>query len=81
MSPTAVYVGLALSVCAGSSLFLTAATSGPMAQIMTERAGLRDQSDAPLHFGFFAFVRVGLLAFAVIQAVALGFALAVLAAT
>ena len=35
LPPTAVYVGLALSVCAGSSLFLTAATSGPMAQMLT----------------------------------------------
>lgn len=80
MSPTAVYVGLALSVCAGSSLFLTAATSGPMAQILTERADLRDPADAPLRFGFFAFVPVGLLAFAVIQTVALVFALAFVAA-
>ncbi|MFN7135454.1 MAG: SLC13 family permease, partial [Myxococcales bacterium] len=38
LPPEAVYVGLALSVCAGSSLFLTAATSGPMAQALTERA-------------------------------------------
>jgi Na+/H+ antiporter NhaD/arsenite permease-like protein len=79
MPPTAVYVGLALSVCAGSSLFLTAATSGPMAQIMTERAGLRDPRGAPLRFGFFAFVPVGLLAFAVIQSIALAYALAIVA--
>ncbi|MCC7000126.1 MAG: permease [Deltaproteobacteria bacterium] len=76
--PTAVYVGLALSVCAGSSLLLTAATSGPMAQILVERAELRDPEGARLHFGFLDFLPVGLLCFAVIQTVALAYALAVL---
>jgi Na+/H+ antiporter NhaD/arsenite permease-like protein len=74
---TAVYVGLALSVCAGSSLLLTAATSGPMAQILTERAGLKDRQGQPVRFGFFEFLPVGLLAFAVIQTVAVGYALLV----
>jgi hypothetical protein len=32
VGPAAVYVGLAFGVCAGSSLLLTAATSGPLAQ-------------------------------------------------
>lgn len=80
MSPTAVYVGLALSVCAGSSLFLTAATSGPMAQIMVEKAAIHDRQLRPLRFGFFQFGAVGLLAFAVIQVIALGFALIVVSA-
>lgn len=75
LPPHAVYVGLALSVCAGSSLFLTAATSGPMAQALTERADLRDGEGAPLRFGFAEFVPVGLLSFGVIQAVAIGWAL------
>lgn len=74
LPPTAVYVGLALSVCAGSSLFLTAATSGPMAQMLTERAELRGPDGEPLAFDFLAFLPVGLLAFALIQAVALGYA-------
>jgi Na+/H+ antiporter NhaD/arsenite permease-like protein len=77
MSPTAVYVGLALSVCAGSSLFLTAATSGPMAQIMVEKAGIEDRRLRPLRFGFFQFAPVGLLGFTVIQAVGLTYALIV----
>jgi len=71
---SAVYVGLALSVCAGSSLFLTAATSGPLAQALTERAGLRDIEGRPLRFGFFDFLPVGLLSFAVIQSTALAYA-------
>lgn len=69
----AVYVGLALSVCAGSSLFLTAATSGPLAQALTERAGLRDIEGRAIRFGFFEFLPAGLLSFAVIQAVAIGY--------
>ena len=51
--------GLALSVCAGSSLFLTAATSGPMAQALTERAQLTDSHGHPLHFGFAEFLPIG----------------------
>ena len=75
MDPPAVYVGLALSVCAGSSLFLTAATSGPMAQTLTERAELKDTSGTLLRFGFVEFLPVGILSFAIIQCVALGYAL------
>jgi Na+/H+ antiporter NhaD/arsenite permease-like protein len=71
----AVYVGLALSVCAGSSLFLTAATSGPMAQILTERADLRDREGRPVRFGFSEFLPIGLVSFTVIQLVAIGYAL------
>lgn len=72
---TAVYVGLALSVCAGSSLFLTAATSGPMAQALTERAGLQDHGGRPLRFGFLNFLPVGLTGFVIIQGVAMLYAL------
>jgi len=75
LPPRAVYVGLALSVCAGSSLFLTAATSGPLAQAMTERALLRGPQGEPLRYGFLEHLPVGLLAFAVIQSVAIGWAL------
>ncbi len=73
--PHAVYVGLALSVCAGSSLFLTAATSGPLAQALTERAGLRDEEGKPVRFGFFDFLATGLTGFCIIQAVAVGWCL------
>jgi Na+/H+ antiporter NhaD/arsenite permease-like protein len=73
----AVYVGLALAVCAGSSLFLTAATSGPLSQALTERADLRDPEGVPLRFGFFDFLPAGLLGFSVILAVALGWTLIV----
>jgi len=69
--PGAVYVGLALSVCAGSSLLLTAATSGPLLQTLTERAELRDRDGRPLVFGFFQFLPVGILGFAIIQIVAI----------
>jgi len=74
LPPSAVYVGLALSVCAGSSLFLTAATSGPLAQAITERADLRDLDGNPLKFGFFEFLPTGLLGFAVIEATAFVYA-------
>jgi Na+/H+ antiporter NhaD/arsenite permease-like protein len=73
--PTAVYVGLALGVCAGSSLFTTAATSGPLAQALTERADLRDEEGRQLRFGFAEFLPVGILAFFVIEAVAIGYCL------
>lgn len=73
--PNAVYVGLALGVCAGSSLFTTAATSGPLAQALTERAGLRDAEGRPLRFGFVEFLPVGILSFVVIEAVAIGYCL------
>ncbi len=69
--PHAIYVGLALSVCAGSSLFLTAATSGPLTQALVERAGLRTAEGEPLQFGFFEFAPVGLVGFAVILSVGL----------
>ena len=69
----AVYVGLALSVCAGSSFLLTAATSGPMAQMLTERAGLRDGSGRRIRFGFFEFLPVGLMSFGVIECVAIAY--------
>ncbi len=75
LPPHAVYVGLALSVCAGSSLFLTAATSGPLAQALTERAELRDESGRVLRFGFLDFLPVGLTSFAVIQSIAVVWAL------
>lgn len=69
LAPKAVYVGLAMSVCAGSSLFLTAATSGPLAQAMVDRADLRDQSGSRLLFGFREFVPVGIVSFTVILGV------------
>lgn len=75
LPPHVVYVGLALSVCAGSSLLLTAATSGPMAQALTERAGLRDSQGRSVHFGFVEFLPIGLLSFSLIQGVALAYAL------
>jgi len=70
----AVYVGLALSVCAGSSLFLTAATSGPLSQALTERADLRDAEGKKITFGFFDFLPTGLMSFAIIQSVGLAYA-------
>lgn len=76
--PAAIYVGLAMSVCAGSSLFLTAATSGPLAQALTERADIHSGDGRAVRFGFFDFVPVGLVGFCVILATGIGFALAAL---
>lgn len=70
LPPHAVYVGLAMSVCAGSSFFLTAATSGPLSQSLVARARLRGPRGEPLHFGFVDFLPVGVLGFVVIQVVA-----------
>ena len=66
---------LALGVCAGSSLFTTAATSGPLAQALTERADLRDDQGNPLRFGFMEFLPVGIISFLTIEAVAIGYCL------
>lgn len=71
-----VYVGLALAVCAGSSLFLTAATSGPLAEMLTDRADLRDREGRVVRFGFRQFAPVGLLGFGVILGCALAYAVA-----
>jgi Na+/H+ antiporter NhaD/arsenite permease-like protein len=73
--PNAVYVGLALGVCAGSSLFTTAATSGPLAQALTERADLRDSEGRQLRFGFVEFLPVGVLSFVVIEIIAIAYCL------
>ena len=64
-----IFIGLALSVCAGSSLFLTAATSGPLTQSLVERARLEDVSGERVQFNFASFVPVGLVSFCVILAV------------
>jgi len=70
-----VYVGLALSVCAGSSLFLTAATSGPLAQCQVEAAQLPRDDGGTAAFDFLHFVPRGIVAFAIIQAGAIVFVL------
>lgn len=64
-----IYIGLALSVCAGSSLFLTAATSGPLTQSLVERGKLSDLEGRRVSFGFTEFLPVGLLGFGVILTV------------
>lgn len=67
----AVCLGLAFGVCAGSSLLLTAATSGPLAQSLVERASIADDQGTALHFSVQGFLPVGLLSFSVILAVGL----------
>lgn len=63
-----VYVGLALSVCAGSSFLLTAATSGPLAQAMVEKSQLTTREGQTARFDFFTFLPFGVLSYAIIQA-------------
>lgn len=71
VQPAAVYLGLAFGVCAGSSLLLTAATSGPLAQSLVERAAITDDRGQPLRFTFQGFLPVGLLSFTIILLVGL----------
>lgn len=78
-APEPIYIGLALAVCAGSSLFLTAATAGPLMQSLVERAGLRDLHGERFNFGFREFLPVGLLGFTLILAIAIGRTLWVIA--
>lgn len=75
LPPNVVYVGLALSVCAGSSLFLTAATAGPLAQSLTERAHLVGEDGTRIRFGFAEFLPIGIVSFVVIELVAIGYVL------
>ncbi len=75
LPPELVYVGLALAVCAGSSLFLTAATSGPLAQSLTERAHIVGPDGKRIRFGFVEFLPIGFVSFVVIEAVAIGYCL------
>jgi Na+/H+ antiporter NhaD/arsenite permease-like protein len=77
LGPEAVYTGLAFGVCAGSSLFLTAATSGPLAQSMADRAGLTDAAGNRLEFSFASFLPVGATAFAIILGVGIAAALTI----
>ena len=67
-----VYVGLALAVCAGSSLFLTAATAGPLLQGLVERAALTGVDERPIRLGFREYLGVGLIGFVLILGVAIG---------
>jgi len=70
-----VLVGIALSVCAGSSLFLTAATAGPLSQNMIEKSKLTTQDGEMAKFDLMAYLRFGLVYFVIIQLVAVFFVL------
>jgi Na+/H+ antiporter NhaD/arsenite permease-like protein len=71
-----VYIGLALSVCAGSSFLLTAATAGPLAQSLVEKSGLSTRDGDSATFNFMTFLPFGVVAYAVIQTGGLLFVLA-----
>jgi Na+/H+ antiporter NhaD/arsenite permease-like protein len=66
-----VYIGLALSVCAGSSFFLTAATAGPLTQSIIERFNFTTSDGATGRFDFWTFLPYGALSFGIIQLSAL----------
>jgi Na+/H+ antiporter NhaD/arsenite permease-like protein len=70
-----VYIGLALSVCAGSSFLLTAATSGPLTQTLVERFNLITNENQPAQFGFWTFLPYGVLSFVIIQVCAIAWTL------
>jgi len=66
-----VYIALALSVCAGSSFLLTAATSGPLTQTIIERFNLTTSDGGPGRFSFWTYLPYGGLSFCIIQISAL----------
>ncbi|HIJ35673.1 MAG TPA: permease [Deltaproteobacteria bacterium] len=70
-----VYVGLALSVCAGSSFLLTAATAGPLAQSIVEKSGLTTRDGRRAKFDFMTFLPFGIVSYAIIQVGGLVFVL------
>jgi Na+/H+ antiporter NhaD/arsenite permease-like protein len=70
-----VYVGLALSVCAGSSFLLTAATAGPLAQSIVGKSGLTTREGQRATFDFMTFLPFGIFAYTIIQAGGLVFVL------
>lgn len=70
-----VYVGLALAVCAGSSLFITAATSGVLAQEQVNAGELVSQDGTRIQFGFFSFLPYGVMSFLVILTLGIGYVL------
>jgi Na+/H+ antiporter NhaD/arsenite permease-like protein len=73
LSGDIVLVGLALSVCAGSSFFLTAATAGPLAQTMIEKSLLTTNNDQVAKFNFMTFLPYGVFSYLIIQLVAISF--------
>jgi Na+/H+ antiporter NhaD/arsenite permease-like protein len=68
-----IYIGLALSVCAGSSFLLTAATSGPLAQSFIEKSNLKTFDNQDVTFNSRTFLPYGLFSFVIIQVSALIF--------
>jgi len=75
VSGETVYVGLALSVCAGSSFLLTAATAGPLAQSIVEKSGLTTRDGQRAKFDFMTFLPFGIIAYVIIQVGGLVFVL------
>lgn len=70
-----VYVGLALAVCAGSSLFITAATSGVLAQEQVDASGLVTEDGYQAQFGFLRFLPYGAMSFCIILSLGIGYVL------
>ncbi|MBI1372493.1 MAG: permease [Phycisphaera sp.] len=70
-----VYVGLALSVCAGSSFFLTAATSGVLTQSHVDAARIATADGSHARFGFGQFLPYGAMSFVLIQSGAIAYVL------
>lgn len=71
-NPQVLFIGLALSVCAGSSLVLTAATSGPLMQTLVGKAGITTVEGKAPQFGFRSYLPFGILSYVIIQTMALG---------
>jgi len=65
------YIGIALGICAGSCLFLTAATSGPLAKRELELAEIETEENERADVGFWSFAAIAFVPFCVILSAAL----------
>ena len=72
--PEGLYVAMAMSVCAGSSFLLTAATAGPLAQNIVERANMTVREGGSAKFTSGSYLSYGVLAWFMILIAAIIFA-------
>ena len=65
--PHSLYVGIALGICAGSCMFLTAATSGPILQRELDLAEIQPRdSDSPVRLNVQSYLATGLISWFIV---------------